>query len=238
VRITSDHEATNRIHPTAIIGQDVRIGVGNLIGPYTVILGACTIGDDNWIGPNVCIGTPPEMRGTHHPAGWMGEAGSGPVEIGNRNVVREFTSIQGPTTGTTRLGDDCYLMDKVHIPHDCIVEDGVTISCSVMMGGHTHLGAGCNIGLSTVIHQRIAVGRGSMVGMGSVVTRHIPPYALAYGSPARVRGANLVGLSRSGFDEQRTHEVDVTLKAGGELSELLPAEAEAFMAALQSVQHP
>ena len=234
---TTKREVANRIHPTAIIGDDVTLGVGNSIGPYTVIFGPCTIGDGNWIGPNVCIGAPPEMRGAYHPAGWAGEAGIGPVEIGSRNVVREFTSIQGATTGSTRLGDDCYLMDKVHIPHDCTVEDRVTISCSVMMGGHTHLGAGSNIGLSSVIHQRIAVGRGAMIGMGSVITKHVPPFALAYGSPARVRGANMVGLTRSGFDEDSSRDIDAVLKAGEDLSALLPAESDAFADALRSVQH-
>jgi len=234
---TNDLAEPNRIHPTAIIGDDVVFGVGNSIGPYTVIMGPCTIGDENWIGPNVCIGGPPEMRGAHHPLGWAGEAGNGPVEIGNRNVVREFTSIQGPTTGTTRLGDDCYLMDKVHIPHDCTVEDRVTISCSVMLGGHTHLGAGSNIGLSSVIHQRIVIGRGAMIGMGSVITKHIPPFALAYGSQARVRGANIVGLTRSGFDEDTSRQVDEALKAEGDISALLPSESRAFLRAIGIVGH-
>jgi len=233
---TNDLAEPNRIHPTAIIGDDVVLGVGNAIGPYSVIMGPCTIGDDNWIGPHVCIGAPPEMRGAHHPAGWAGDAGTGLVEIGNRNVIREFTSIQGSTTGTTRLGDDCYLMDKVHIPHDCTVEDRVTISCSVMMGGHTHLGAGSNIGLSSVIHQRIAIGRGAMIGMGSVITKHIPPFALAYGSPARVRGANVVGLLRSGLDEAVSADIDATLNDGGDLSALLPTESDAFRHAVAAVE--
>ena len=234
---TNGDNADNRIHPTAIIGDDVVLGMGNAIGPYTVIMGPCTIGDGNWIGPHVCIGAPPEMRGEEHPAGWAGDAGRGPIEIGHRNVVREFTSIQGPTTGSTRLGDDCYLMDKVHIPHDCTVEDRVTISCSVMMGGHTHLGAGSNIGLSSVIHQRIAVGRGAMIGMGSVITKHIPPFALAFGSPARVRRANVVGLTRSGFDAATSAAVDEALKNGDDVDDLLPIESFAFAQAIQAVQH-
>jgi UDP-N-acetylglucosamine acyltransferase len=39
-----------------------------------------------------------------------------------------------------------------------------------------------------------------MVGMGSVVTRDVPPFSKAFGNPARVRGANVVGMERSGFD--------------------------------------
>jgi UDP-N-acetylglucosamine acyltransferase len=232
----NDIDDTNRVHPTAIIGDDVVLGAGNAIGPYTVIMGPCTIGDGNWIGPNVCIGAPAEMRGTHHAAGWSGEPGRGLVAIGNRNVIREFTSIQAPTTGTTVIGDDCYLMDKVHIPHDCSVEDRVTVSCAVMLGGHTFLGAGSNIGLGCVVHQRIAIGRGAMLGMGSIITRHIDPYALAYGAPARIKGANRIGLERAGFAPDTIADVDEALKNGESLEALLPNESGGFLRAIQLVE--
>lgn len=229
-------DGANRVHPTAIIGDDVVLGVDNAIGPYTVIMGPCTIGDGNWIGPSVCIGAPAEMRGAHHSAGWSGEPGRGLVKIGDRNVVREFTSIQAPTTGTTFIGDDCYLMDKVHIPHDCTVEDRVTVSCAVMLGGHTFLGAGCNIGLSCVVHQRVAIGRGAMLGMGSIITKHVAPYALAYGAPARIKGANRIGLERSGFLPEAIAGVDEALKNGDSLEALLPIESGQFLRAIQLVE--
>src|SRR5438105_9878108 len=40
----------NRIHPTAVVGDAVDLGEGNVIGPYAVVLGPCRMGDDNWIG--------------------------------------------------------------------------------------------------------------------------------------------------------------------------------------------
>jgi UDP-N-acetylglucosamine acyltransferase len=40
-----------------------------------------------------------------------------------------------------------------------------------------------------------------MVGMGSVVTKPVPPFAMAYGSPARVKGVNVVGMQRKGIAE-------------------------------------
>jgi UDP-N-acetylglucosamine acyltransferase len=48
----------NEIHPTAIIGDNVKIGINNKILPFTIIYGPTEIGDNNIIGPNVIIGTP------------------------------------------------------------------------------------------------------------------------------------------------------------------------------------
>jgi UDP-N-acetylglucosamine acyltransferase len=189
----------NHIHPGVIIGPDVHLGTGNVIGPGTVLLGPMTIGDDNWIGPSVAVGTPGEMRHGAHPRPWDEPMGTGRVVIGDRNVIREFVTVQASETGTTRIGNDCYIMTKAHVPHDGRVEDGVTVSCSVLIGGHSIVQAGVTLGLGTVIHQRSTIGAGAMVGMGSVITKDVPPYAMAYGSPARVKGVNRVGMERSGI---------------------------------------
>ena len=218
----------NRIHHTAIIGDEVELGDGNVIGPYSVVIGKCEIGDGNWIGPHVVVGTPAEMRGTHHAAGWDSDPGAGTVSIGSRNVLREFTVVQQGTVLGTTVGDDCYFMDKVHIPHDCEVGHSVTISCAVLIAGHVIIGDRCNLGLGAILHQRTVIGEGSMIGMGSVITRHIEPYALAYGAPARVRGANKTGLERMGADPAAIDAIDKAHKDGTGLSALISDEYRRF----------
>lgn len=198
----------NRVHPTALIGPEVELGTGNVVGPYAVILGPTTIGDDNWIGPHTAIGTPGEMRGGPHVAAWDGEIRGGGTVIGNRNVIREFATIQAPDVGQTRIGDDCYVMTKAHLPHDGVLEDGVTVACSVLIGGHGQIGAKANLGLGAVLHQELVVGPAAMVGMGSVVTKHVPPFAIAYGSPARVHGVNRVGMQRSEISAESIETLD------------------------------
>ncbi len=187
----------NKIHPTAVLGPDVELGDGNVIGPYVVITGPCQLGDDNWIGPHVTIGGPPEIRGHAHPA-WDDSTPGPGIVIGDRNVVREFTCVHQPSHGRSAIGDDCYIMNKVYIAHDTVLGDKVTMASSVSMGGHVHLGDGANLGLGALVHQRRIVAPGAMVGMGAVVTRDVPPYAMAYGNPARVRGVNRVGMQRAG----------------------------------------
>jgi UDP-N-acetylglucosamine acyltransferase len=190
----------NRIHPTAIIDSTVELGSDNTIGPFTVILGNCTIGDNNHISSHVAIGSPSEIRDAPHVATWAGDVESGTVKIGNNNVLREFVTIHSGFITGTIIENNCYVMNKAHVPHDSQLQEGVTVSAGAMIGGHSIIQTRANIGLGAVIHQKLVIGSGSMIGMGSVVTKHVPPFALCYGNPSRVRGGNLVGMTRYGFD--------------------------------------
>jgi UDP-N-acetylglucosamine acyltransferase len=191
----------NHIHPTAIVGPDVEMGSGNIVMPYAILLGPTRVGDDNWIGPHSTIGTPAQHRDSAHPR-WDERQGEFGIEIGSRNRIREYVSIHQGFVRPTRLHDDCYLMAYAHVPHDAEYGDGVTMANSTQVGGHTVVGRGANIGLGVDIHQRTVIGAFAVIGMNATVTRDIPPYALAKGSPARVTGANRIGMHRQGIPDE------------------------------------
>lgn len=187
----------NSIHPTAQLIGEVSLGSGNLIGPLVVIIGPVTIGDGNWIGTGAVIGAPPEVRSWQHPMDAAElDTGKG-IVIGDRNVIREYVQIHQGWHDITRVGNDVFLMNQSYIAHDCTVEDRATLASSVLLAGHVRVGAGANLGLGSSVHQRCYIAEGAMVGMGSVVTRNVPPFAKAYGNPARVHGANVVGMERA-----------------------------------------
>jgi UDP-N-acetylglucosamine acyltransferase len=169
------------------------------VGPHAVLLGPCRIGDDCWIGPGCVIGTPPEITSALHNRAWDGELAHCGVEIGPRTVIRELTTIQQGSVRPTRIGADCWLLNKVYVPHDCHIGDGVTLSATVSLGGHVRVGADANLGMNAVVHQGRVIGHGAMVGMGSAVTRDVPPYAKAFGNPVRLHGVNSVGMARLGI---------------------------------------
>lgn len=204
----------NQVHPTAVVGPGVELGDDNIVGPYAVIYGPTVIGDRNWIGPHVVIGTPGDSRGNAHPPLWDAPGSGQPIVIGNDNIFHEFATIHASVYDQTRVGSDCFLMDKAHVSHDVHLGDRVTLTSSVMLGGHCHIGDGTNLGLSTVVHQFTVIGPGAMIGMGSVVTKHIPPFAIAYGSPVRVQGANRIGMSRAGIADDVIDLVHADLTAG------------------------
>lgn len=196
----------NRIHPTAIIADTVTLGEGNTIGPYAIIAGTVRMGNGNWVGPHASIGTPAQMRGGPHPA-WD-ETDEHGIDIGSGNVIREAATIHSGSERTTFVGDNCYLMTGSHVPHDAIISDGVTLANNVHLGGHTWIGEQANLGLGVQVHQRSTIGGGAMIGMNATVTRPIPPFSLAVGTPARVRGANVRGLERLGLDPLTVEALD------------------------------
>ena len=203
---------TNQIHPTAVIGDDVVMGEGNVIGPHAVILGPCTIGDNNWFGPHVGVGAPGEFRGREHPS--FDEPQGFGISFGNGCVVREFVTVQQGSYRNTSIADDVYLMARSHVPHDAILEEGVTLACAAQVGGHGWVGAGANVGLGSQIVQRSAIGGLAMIGMNSSVTRDVPPFALMMGAPARIKGVNRVGLSRAGIDDDTIGRLEVHYQDG------------------------
>ncbi|WP_404431817.1 acyl-ACP--UDP-N- acetylglucosamine O-acyltransferase [Microbacterium lacus] len=210
----------NHIHPTAVIGPDVRLGRDNTIGPFVVLSGNVEVGDENWIGGGVVIGAPPEVRSFAHPRSDRDSRGAG-VIIGSANVIREYAQIHSGLKVRTTVGDGGFLMNQVYVAHDCRIGDNVTLASSVLLAGHVTVGDGANVGLGSQVHQFRLIGAGAMVGMGSTVTRDIPPFAMAYGTPALVRGANRVGLERLGVNAhaiaafQHAYENSISLDADG-----------------------
>jgi UDP-N-acetylglucosamine acyltransferase len=209
----------NQVHDTAIIGPGVELGDGNVIGPYAVITGPCRIGDRNWIGAHAVIGAAPEIRGHDQGLPWGGETEDLGVEIGDDSIVREFSTVHRGTQRRTGIGSRCFVMNKVHFGHDAVIGDDVTLAVSTILGGHVDVGAGANLGLACVLHQRRIVGPGAMVGMGAVVTRDVPPYAKAFGAPARIRGVNEVGMDRRGISADDIAAVAERYQSDGSATE-------------------
>jgi UDP-N-acetylglucosamine acyltransferase len=204
-------DTINNIHSTAFIGPGVNIGSNNIIGPNVVLFGPLTIGDDNWFGPGVVIGSPPEVRGVPHLADWNEVLGTHETVVGDRNIIREGVSIQRANYRNTLLGDDCFIMSRAYLAHDCVVENNVTISANVSLAGHCHIQAKATLGLASTFHQFSVVGTGAMVGMSAAVTKDVPPYAMFYGIPGVIRGANTRGMVAHGFDAACVSEWDESL---------------------------
>ena len=191
----------NDIHKSSIIGPDVSFGKGNIVGPGAIVIGPCEIGNDNWIGPHVVIGTPGQFHHAKHDVSW--EKGSfGHINIGSGNVFREFSTIHVSPGTQTIVGNSCYVMTHAHIPHDALIEDEVKIANSVNLGGYVHVARGAYIGLGANVHQRLYIGPGAMVGMGSVVTTNVPPLAKFFGSPARLMGFNDMKVNQFDLTDQ------------------------------------
>ena len=185
------------VGPYSIIGADVEIGAGTWIGPHVVINGPTRIGRDNKIFQFASIGEAPQDKK------YAGEPTR--LEIGDRNVIREFVTISRGTVqdlGITRVGNDNWIMAYVHIAHDCQVGNHVIFSNSASLAGHVHVQDHAILGGFTLVHQFCHIGTHCFTAMNSVISMDVPPYMMVSGHMAKPRGLNVEGLKRRGFSVQ------------------------------------
>lgn len=189
-RIADDVE----IGPYSVIGAEVEIASGTWIGPHVVINGPTHIGRDNKFYQFSSIGEVPQDKKYH------GEHST--LVIGDRNVVREYCTLNRGTEdggGETRIGNDNWIMAYVHIAHDCQVGDNTIFANNASLAGHVSIGDYAILGGFTLVHQFTAIGAHAFTGMGSAISKDVPPYVMVSGSPAAPYGLNSEGLKRRGF---------------------------------------
>ena len=188
-----------RIGAFTVIGADVEIGDGTWIGSHCSVTGATRIGRDNRIVGHAAIGGDPQDKKYH------GEHTT--LEIGDRNTIREFVTINrgtGDGGGTTRIGDDNWLLAYVHVAHDCIVGNGCVFSNNATLAGHVVVGDQVILSGFAGVHQFCRIGDHAFIGMGAFVNGDVPPFLMvAQEKYARARGINSEGLKRRGFDATR-----------------------------------
>lgn len=180
------------IAPNVTIEEKVRIGSGTKIGPGATIAAYTTVGKDCEIHQNAVIGGKPQDKK------FRGEVSE--TIIGDRNVIREFVTINRGTEGgggKTVIGDDNLIMCYVHIAHDCIVGNQNVISAYSALAGHILVDDKVAIQGMVGIHHFCRIGSMACIGGMSKVTTDVPPYLMADGIPCRFRGLNLVALRRN-----------------------------------------
>jgi len=193
-----------RLHPSvevgpyAIIGSKVEIGAGTTVGPHAVIEGRTRLGERNRVFQFASVGAQPQDLK------YAGEDSA--LEIGNENLIREFTTLHKGTTGgggVTRIGDRNLFMAYAHVAHDCQVGSGCVFANGATLGGHVEVGDHAILGGLAAVHQFTRIGRHAFVAGGSMVVMDVPPFCTAQGDRAELVGVNSVGLSRHGFSEEQ-----------------------------------
>jgi UDP-N-acetylglucosamine acyltransferase len=202
------------IHPTAIVDPAALIDPGARIGPYCVIGPEVTIGADTELQHHVTVMGPSKIGARNfffaytsigqktQDLKYAGEPTH--LEIGDGNTFREFCTVnRGTLPGTkTIVGSGGNFLAYSHIAHDCVVGNNVIFSNNGTLAGHVEVGDHAVIGGLTAIHQFCRVGRHAITGGCSKIVQDVPPFMIADGNPAEVRGINSVGLERAGFSSE------------------------------------
>ena len=210
---------SNRIHPSAVIdadaklGDNVTIGAGVIIGPHCTIGDGCVIGaraileEYVKLGCDVKIGVGTVLGGLPQDLKFKGEETW--VEVGDRTTIREYSTINRGTSQSfrTTVGSDCFLMTYVHLAHDCHVGNGVIISNGTQLAGHVTIEDKAIISGLCAVHQFGKIGRYCFVGGMSRVNKDVPPFVKAVGNPIKLYGLNSIGLQRNGFSPATISEL-------------------------------
>ena len=182
----------------SVIGPGVEIGAGTRVGPHVVIQGPTRIGRDNRIYQFASVGDAPQDKK------FAGEATR--LEIGDRNTIREFVTINRGTVqdaGVTRIGDENWIMAYVHIAHDCQVGNDVIFANNASLAGHVHIDDHVILGGFSAVHQFCRIGAHAFTAAGTIVTQDVPPYVMAAGYRAAPLGLNAEGLKRRGYTPEQ-----------------------------------
>lgn len=196
------------VGPFAVIGPHVRLGKGVTVGSHAVVDGHTTLGAGCRIFPFASVGTiPQDLKYRGEPT---------VLEVGERTVIREFTTVNLGTAGgggVTRVGSDCLLMAYSHVAHDCRLGNRVILANAATLAGHVTVEDFAGIGGLTAVHQFVRIGEHAYVGGCSAVVMDIPPFCTASGNRAKLFGLNLEGLKRRGFDKEAQEALRRTYRA-------------------------
>jgi UDP-N-acetylglucosamine acyltransferase len=176
-----------------VIGANVHLGKNNTLKSHIVLTGPATIGDENLFYPFSSIGE------RSQDLKYEGEPTR--LEIGDRNSFREFCTVnRGTLPGTiTRIGSDNNFLAYSHVAHDCTIGNHVIFSNNGTVAGHVEVHDHAIIGGLSGVHQFCRIGRHAIVGGCTKIVQDVPPFMIADGNPAEVRGINQVGMERRGF---------------------------------------
>jgi UDP-N-acetylglucosamine acyltransferase len=191
------------IGPYATVGPNVRLGPGVELRAHAHVAGHTEIGAGTRIFPFASIGEEPQDR--------KYEGGATRLVIGERNVIREYCSLNPGTEsggGVTTVGDDNLMMMGSHVAHDAHVGNHVTMSNGAMIGGHCVVEDFAVLSANVLIHQFCRIGESAMLAGGAGTLQDIAPFSIVLGAPARVMRLNQINLERRGISSDEIKEVD------------------------------
>ena len=167
------------VHPSAVVEKTANIGDGTKIWHFAHVREDAEIGKECVLGHSV----------------YVGEG----VKIGNRvKLENRATVYQG-----VKIEDNVFVGPHVTFTNDLYPRSHST-DWKIMP---TSVKKGASIGAGTVVICGVTIGEYAMIGAGSVVTKDIPPHAMAYGTPTKIRGFVCKCGRRLTKEEERQKDV-------------------------------
>ena len=163
-------DASTYIHPSTIIGENVKIGPN------------CSIG---YAGFEYSRDGGNRLQPTRH---------TGVVVIENNvEILANVAIARGlREDNPTIIGRHTKIDNLVHIAHSCVIGESNALVAGVAFGGNVSVGDYNFFGLNCTIKNGVTVGGYNLIGMGSVVIYNIPDHEIWVGNPAKKLRDNLM----------------------------------------------
>ena len=183
------------IHPTAILGKNVKIGKNCVIGANVSIGDSTIVGNNTTIkhakiGSRCSIGSCVTIGGDGF--GFEDIDGDvlnfphlGTVEIGDDVRIGSSTCIDRASLGKTIIKDKVKIDNLVHVAHNVVVGEASKIIAMSIIGGSTKIGKNTWIAPGVSVRDWVDIGSDVLVGMGAVVTKSVPDGQAVIGNPAK-----------------------------------------------------
>ncbi|MBT3339818.1 MAG: acyl-ACP--UDP-N-acetylglucosamine O-acyltransferase [Planctomycetes bacterium] len=215
------------IGPYAVIEPGVEVGANVKIGPHVHLLGRTLIGAGTVIGSGSVIGGEPQDKGY--------DGTRTLVRVGENCRIHEHVTIHRATTEgagpfETVIGDRVMMMVNSHVGHNSRVDEDAILVNGSLVAGHAHVCAGAILSGNAALHQFGTIGRLTMVGGATMVTKDAPPFSIVAGSyPVLWRSPNAVGLRRAGLEREERDALRKALYSIFRDSDSIQDAAESFM---------
>lgn len=188
------------VEPFAYIADDVVIGDDCYIYAHATILDGTRLGNRNKVHQGAVIGSEPQDLK------YKGDKTE--VIIGDDNDIRENVVIARATNAghATRIGNNCHLMDGVHICHGAILKDYVMVGLKSIIGGNVKIESYNVLSNAVILYEDVHIGNWTLILSGTRLRKDVPPYIMVKGNPAAYHGVNSVILQKNTFQpmDERT----------------------------------
>ncbi len=161
------------IKENVIIEPNCVIHSGTTIGANTRIRSCSSVGGDGFGFERLSDGTP--IRFPH----------LGGVIIGQNVEIGALNSIARGSLSNTRVDDLTKTDNLVHIAHNCHVKRAAFLTACVELSGGGEIGQEAWVGPNASVIQKVVIGKGSLVGIGAVVTKNVKDNSVWFGNPAK-----------------------------------------------------
>jgi UDP-N-acetylglucosamine acyltransferase len=172
-----------------------------------VVTGPCTFGRNNEIYPFAAVGgAPQDLRHRGEPT---------TLEVGDNNVFREYVTVGRGTVhggGVTVIGNNNLFMAYCHIAHDCILGSNIVMANNATLAGHVQVQDYVVFGGMAAVGSFLRIGESAMIAAGSMLEKEVPPFCMAGGDRATLKGVNRVGLKRRGFSSVAKVQIKEIIK--------------------------